>query len=384
MTPGPQALVGADIFDGTHRHRGHALVLDGAWVKAILPESGLPETAETTQLDGGVLCPGFVDLQVNGGGGVLFNDDQSLPALRTMAAAHARLGATSILPTLITDTPAHTARAIEGVAAAIAEGVDGIIGLHLEGPHLSVARKGAHDPALIRPMNAADMAVLTDGAKRLPILKLTVAPETVTPDQITALSTAGILISLGHSDASFVTCDAAATAGARCVTHLFNAMSQLTNREPGLVGAALSLGSLSSGLIADGIHVHPASVKTALAAKAGPGRVFLVSDAMAVAGSSQTEFQLNGRRVLRRDGRLTLENGTLAGADLDLRTAIHNLTAWEAATPDQALAMATSIPASLAGACGGRLQGGAKADVVHIPDRETSPLAVWQSGQRII
>lgn len=380
MSGSIKALLGADIFDGTACHLSHAVLLDGSRVQGVVPVADTPGEAEIIELDGGVLCPGFVDLQVNGGGGILFNDDQSVEALRIMAKAHARLGATSILPTLITDTPAHTDRAIAGVEAAIKAGVDGIIGLHLEGPHLSVARKGAHDPGLIRAMKDDDLGCLLDAAARLPVLKVTVAPETVTPGQIEALRGAGILVSLGHSDASFATCETAANAGATCVTHLFNAMSQLTNREPGLVGAALTISALSAGLIADGIHVHPASVRAALAAKAGPGRVFLVSDAMAVAGSDATEFSLNNRRVLRRDGRLTLEDGTLAGADLDLRTAVRNLIEWDAATPDDAMAMATSIPAALCKSDAGRLTEGAKADVLHIPDDPDMPLRVWQSG----
>lgn len=379
------ALRGADIFDGMTRISGHALVLEGAVIAAIVPEAQIADV-DVIDLDGGTLCPGFVDLQVNGGGGLLFNDDQSVATLMAMAKAHARLGATSILPTLITDTPERTARAIDAVVAAIAEGVEGIIGLHLEGPHLSIPRKGAHDAALIRAMDDADMARLLDAAKRLPILKITVAPENVTPDQIATLSAAGILVSLGHSDATFATCEAAAQAGASCVTHLFNAMSQLSNREPGLVGAALTLGGLSAGLIADGIHVHPATVRAALAAKKGPGQMFLVSDAMAVAGSGATEFELNGRRVIRVGNRLTLEDGTLAGADLDLLTAVRNLEAWGAASRDEALMMATSIPAALCRDTAGlgRLIPWGGADVLHLIDGQPQCAGIWQAGRRLL
>ena len=386
MSAATIAFTGADIFDGEVRHAGHALVVSGARVDRVVPDAEVGGGIDVIRLDGGLLCPGFVDLQVNGGGGVMFNDTQSVATLRVMAAAHAGLGATSILPTLITDTPERTERAIDAVAAAIGEGVNGIIGLHLEGPHLSIARKGAHDPALIRAMNDADMNRLLDAAKRLPMLKVTLAPETVTPGQIATLRHAGVVISLGHSDASFAICQAAAEAGASCVTHLFNAMSQLGNREPGLVGAALTLGSLSAGLIADGIHVHPASVKTAIAAKCGPGKVFLVSDAMAVAGCDDTEFLLNGRRVIRSDHRLTLEDGTLAGADLDLLTAVRNIATWGAASEDQALSMATSRPAALCpdGAGIGRLVAGARADILHIKPDQPKCSAIWHSGQRIV
>lgn len=378
-----QAFVGADIFDGTTRHIAHALILDGAVLHAIIPEDQVPQSAQITHLDGGLLSPGFVDLQVNGGGGLLFNDDQSVAALRTIAAAHARLGATSILPTLITDTPEHTVRAITAVEAAIHGGVAGVIGLHLEGPHLSLACKGAHDPTLIRPMDAADLACLLDATQRLPMLKVTVAPESVSPAQIATLTQAGILVSLGHSNASFEAVDAAVSAGATCVTHLFNAMSQLTNRAPGLVGTALTNGALFAGLIADGIHVHPANVRAAMAAKAGPGRIFLVSDAMAVAGTEMNAFELNGRTITRNAGRLTLEDGTLAGADLDLLMAVRNLTGWGVANIDDALAMATSIPGSLCPGTLGQLTRGARADFIHIPSNANAPPTVWQSGRRL-
>lgn len=380
------ALTGARIFDGAQMQSNSALVMEGARIGAVVPEDKIPADAEVVHLNGGILSPGFVDLQVNGGGGLMFNDDQSVAALQIMASAHARLGATSILPTLITDTPARVEAAIDAVADAIEVGISGIIGLHLEGPHLSIPRKGAHDPALIRKMEDSDLELLCEAAKRLPILKVTLAAETVTPDQIATLARSGVLVSLGHSDADYGTCYAASTAGARCVTHLFNAMSQLGNREPGLVGAALEDGSLSAGLIADGIHVHPATIRAALAAKMGPGVIFLVSDAMALAGSERDHFTINGRMVRRGDGRLTLEDGTLAGADLDLLQATRNLIGWGHVSEDTALAMATSYPATVAGVADeiGTLKPGARADVLHLKHDAAKCAAIWQGGQRIV
>jgi len=380
---GSHAYCGADIFDGEKRLQGHALLVEGGRVEAIVPVDAVPGGAEVTELDGGLIAPGLIDLQVNGGGGVMFNDDPSADVLRVMARAHAGLGATAILPTLITDTARHTRAAIAAVETALVEGVAGIIGLHLEGPHLSVARKGAHEAGLIREMQADDLALLCEAAARLPVMMVTLAPENVSPDQIRVLAAAGVIVSLGHSDAGFEPCMAAAEAGASCVTHLFNAMSQLGNREPGLVGAALTCGGLSAGLIADGIHVHPASIRAALAAKQGPGRVFLVSDAMSVAGSAQTEFTLNGRLIRRAGGRLTLEGGTLAGADLDQLTAIRNLVGWGIVGEDAALAMATSIPADVIGATRfGRLTPGGPADFLYL-DGPDQPASVWQAGQPV-
>ncbi|AVO38587.1 N-acetylglucosamine-6-phosphate deacetylase [Pukyongiella litopenaei] len=373
------ALTGAEIFDGERIHRGRALLLDGDHVAAIADE--VPGGTETRRLDGGILSPGFVDLQVNGGGGVMFNDAPTVETLGVMAEAHAGLGATSILPTLITDRPDITRAAIAAVRDARAEGVAGIAGLHLEGPHLSLARKGAHDPALIRPMQADDLDLLLAAARQVPVLKVTIAPESVTPAQKRAMAEAGILLSLGHSDAGFAACADAAGHGVRCVTHLFNAMSQLGSREPGLVGAALECGALSAGLIADMIHVHPRTIAAALRAKRGPGRIFLVSDAMATAGSEIAAFTLNGREIRRADGRLTLADGTLAGADLDLARALRNVMAATDADLPRALAMATAIPAALIGCDDriGRLVPGARADILHLSD-DLRLRAVWRGG----
>lgn len=350
---GKTTIVRGRIFDGlTLRERAEARFVDGV-LGSLGDITDDSQGVRVIDLGDDILAPGFVDLQVNGGDGLMLNDAPTVETLRRMAAAHRRLGATAILPTLITDTPEQSRAAIAAARAAVAEGVDGILGLHLEGPHLSVARKGAHDAALIRPMTTDDLEMLTEAARTLPVLKVTVAPESTTPEQVTALSRAGAIVALGHSDAGFETCMAYAAGGARVVTHLFNAMSQLGNREPGLVGAALASGQLSAGLIADGIHVHPAAMRAAWAAKTGPGRIFLVSDAMAPAGSDIASFRLNGRLVRRDRGRLTLEDGTLAGADLALGTALRTLVTEVGVPLEDALRAATSVPADLVGLTGG-------------------------------
>lgn len=382
MTEQRTAYLCPRIFDGTAFHSDSALIVERGRVLAIVPTGDLDDTMPRRSLPGGIIAPGFVDLQVNGGGGVMLNDEQSVDALRRIAQAHATLGATSILPTLITDAPEKTVAAIDAVEAAVAADIPGIIGLHLEGPHLSIARKGAHEARFIRPMTDRDVAILIDGARRLPVLKMTVAVENVTPEQIRQLTEAGLVISLGHTEASTAQAKEAVAAGAICVTHLFNAMSQLGNREPGLVGTALSQPHLSAGLIADGIHAHPDSIGIALRSKTGPGRIFLVSDAMAVAGSDLREFRLGTRRVLRTDGRLTLEDGTLAGADLDQLTAIRNLVRWGFADHATALAMATSVPATVIGESDrlGCLEPGTPADFVHFDPEGSDPASVWLKG----
>ncbi|MGS4944902.1 N-acetylglucosamine-6-phosphate deacetylase [Meridianimarinicoccus sp. RP-17] len=382
---GQRAFIAPAIVHDGVTLADHALVVAGDRVAGVVALRDLPADVERVDLGSGALMPGYVDLQVNGGGGVMLNDTPAPETMATMAAAHARLGATTILPTLITDRAEVTAAAIDAAVAACAAGVPGIAGLHLEGPHLDPARAGAHDPALIRPMADSDLALLLDAVARLPVLKVTLAPASVTMAQIETLARAGVIVSLGHTEADFATCAAAAHAGAACVTHLFNAMRQLGNREPGVVGAALHLSGLSAGLIADGIHVHPATMGAAIRAKSGPGRLFLVSDAMAVAGTNLDGFTLNGRRIDRADGRLTLADGTLAGADLDLTTALRVLTRDVGVPLAEAVSMATAAPADLIGQGGrrGRFVAGARADVLHLDD-DGNLTGVWQGGKRLV
>jgi N-acetylglucosamine-6-phosphate deacetylase len=248
--------------------------------------------------------------------------------------------------------------------------VPGFLGLHLEGPHLSIARKGAHDPALIRPMDEADLIALVEARRVLPNLLTTVAAETVTPNQITRLREAGLVVSIGHSDAAYAVVRTAVEAGATMVTHLFNAQSQLGNRDPGVVGAAIDLGSVHAGLIADGIHVHAASISIALRAKRGPGRIFLVTDAMSLTGTNEQSFTLTGRTVYRKDGALRLADGTLAGADLTMIDAVTYVHRTIGLPLEDALRMASLYPAEALGVAHerGRLAPGLRADLVHLGD----------------
>ncbi|MEM9579328.1 MAG: N-acetylglucosamine-6-phosphate deacetylase [Pseudomonadota bacterium] len=360
MSPASTAFLGAKIHDGARLFDQHALLAEADGTLQVVARGDIPQGTAVKTLEGGIICPGFVDLQVNGGGGVMFNDDQSVSALRIIASAHARLGTVAILPTLITDTADVTKAALDAVEDALAQGVPGIAGIHLEGPHLSVARKGAHDADLIRPMDDADLDVLLGAARRIPNIMVTVAPENTRNHQITAMAEAGIIVSLGHTDADFDTCLAAFDAGAGCATHLFNAMSQMGNRAPGLVGAILSRGDIYAGLIADGVHVHPDMIRIALAAKRVPSRIFLVTDAMATAGSAIDGFSLNGRDVMRCNNRLTLADGTLAGADLSMARAISVMTEAAGDPLEAAIARATALPARLLRTPGGlgRLSGG--------------------------
>jgi N-acetylglucosamine-6-phosphate deacetylase len=378
------ALKGARIFDGEDWHDGRAVLVAGGVVTGLVGSGDIPENADVVDLDGGFLAPGFVDLQVNGGGGVMLNDDPSVETIRRICAAHAPFGTVALLATLITDTPATTVTTLEAGMAAARDRVPGFLGLHLEGPHLSSSRKGAHDPQLIRPMEERDLARLVNARGMLPVLMTTVAPETVTPQQIAALSGAGVVVSLGHSDAGFEIARAAIAAGARQVTHLFNAMSQLQHREPGMVGAALDTGEVSAGLIADGFHVDRHAIAIALRAKRGPGRIFLVTDAMATIGTDTTEFTLNGRTIKRADGRLTLADGTLAGADLDMISAVRFVHREIGLPLEEALRMASLYPARAVAQDDrlGRIGEGRPASFVHLSDA-LEVRGVWIEGEHV-
>ncbi|WP_242216931.1 N-acetylglucosamine-6-phosphate deacetylase [Shinella zoogloeoides] len=375
------AITGARIFDGDLWHEDSALLIEGGKVAAIAALRDVPAEARTVPMDGLSLVPGFIDLQVNGGGGVLLNEQPDVEGIRTICAAHARFGTTALLPTLITDNRAVTAKAVAAGLAAREAAVPGFLGLHLEGPHLSIARKGAHDPALIRPMEEADVERTVAARKGLEALLMTLAPENATNAQIAALHAAGVTVSLGHSDCGYDTASSAVDAGARMMTHLFNAMSQLGNREPGMVGAALDLGHLHAGLIADGFHVHPASIRAALRAKRGPGRIFLVTDAMSTIGTDMTSFFLNGREIFRKDGRLTLADGTLAGADIDMASCIRYMRDVVGIDLEEALRMASLYPAEAIGMTGrkGRLTHGHDADFTAI-DVGVNVAATWIGG----
>ncbi|WP_244627828.1 N-acetylglucosamine-6-phosphate deacetylase [Lentilitoribacter sp. Alg239-R112] len=379
-----KAIIGANIFDAEKTHKNSALLLSDGKIIAIVADHEVPSEYEVISVDGGTLTPGFIDLQVNGGGGVLLNDEPTIDGIRTICDAHAKFGTTSLLPTLITDDFDNTKRAIEAGIEAHKQNVPGFLGLHLEGPHLSTQKKGAHDPSLIRKMTDEDVKILIDGRKNLPNLMITVGIETVTLQQIKVLSEANIIVSLGHTNCTYEQAVEASESGATCATHLFNAMSPLTHREPGLVGAAINEGAFFCGLIADGHHVHPAPLSIALAAKRGPGKAFLVTDAMSTIGTDLTSFTLNDRTIYRNNGILTLENGTLAGADLDMISAVLNIQKLTDMDPEEAIRMATLYPAQCMGISGhiGTLNSGASADIIHIGTKNEIK-NVWRRGQQL-
>lgn len=370
------------VFDGEKLHSNAALLVNDGLISGLCADDQAPAEYAIEDLGEGVLCPGLIDLQVNGGGGVMLGDAETIEDIVRICAAHISLGTTALTPTLITDTPETTRKIVELGKKAWSTRVPGFHGLHLEGPHLSKGRKGAHDADLIREMSEEDLELYLDAVRHLPSLILTVAPETVRPDQISRLAEAGVHVSLGHSGATYDQCRKAAEAGADCVTHLFNAMSPLQHREPGLVGAALDLGALNAGLIADGVHVDPVAIKVALRSKQGPGRIFLVTDAMSQTGTDVTRFELGGREIFRKDGTLTLRDGTLAGADIDLPSSLKYLRDVVGLDLETSLAMATSFPADVIKRPLGRLVPGQTADLAFF-SRDLDVEKVWLSGKAV-
>ena len=377
------AYIGATIFDGQQMHHNSALLLKGERIEGIVAIDNIGTDYQCVELNGGLLTSGFIDLQVNGGGGVLLNENPSLDGLQTICEAHLPFGTTALLPTLITDTPEITEHAIEAAIEAENLNLPGFLGLHLEGPHLSTIKKGAHSPNLIRRMSDKDIGILCEAKRNISNLLITLAPEAVDSDQIAQLASCGIHLSLGHSAATALEAKQAFKAGVSSVTHLFNAMSPLTHREPGIVGAALNTENIYCGLIADGYHVNSDAINIALKMKTGSGKLFLVTDAMSTIGTDQSEFELNGRIVKRQDGRLTLKDGTLAGADLDMISAVRFMIKETNCNMEEALCMASSYPARYLNITQeyGHLNKGAFGNFVHMND-QIEIVSVWQNGQK--
>jgi N-acetylglucosamine-6-phosphate deacetylase len=356
-----------------------AVVVDGNRIVGLVPEKELAADAEREDLGGSLLLPGFIDVQVNGGGGVLFNDAQSVDDLRRLAAAHRAFGTTGLLPTLISDDLDAIAAALALTSQAIAAGVPGILGVHIEGPFLSPERRGVHDATKFRSLDEPAFKLLTSLERGK--LLLTLAPETTTPEMIRRLTRAGVVISAGHTNARYGQIRSAIDAGLRGFTHLFNAMSPLTGREPGTVGAALEDPHSWCGLIVDGHHVDPVTMRLALRCKP-IDRFMLVTDAMPSVGMSGDHFMLQGRRITVNGGLLLDEAGTLAGSNLDMAAAIKNAVRMLDIDLATAVRMASEFPAAFLGLDKhlGKIAPGHRANFV-IADAEMNVRETWIDGQ---
>ena len=373
------ALTGARVFDGERINDGLAVVIEGACIVDVVANENLSMGIKRHNLDGGLLVPGFIDVQVNGGGGALLNDNPTIDTVRRIAESHRKFGTTGLLPTVITDAPDVLSKAIAAVKAARAESVPGILGIHIEGPFLDKERRGAHALRFIREMTEADVTQIT--AIDCGSVMLTLAPNRVAPTLIKSLAANGVFVSLGHSEASLAEVTNALASGARAFTHIFNAMSQMNGRDPGMVGAALADPHSFCGLIADGYHVHDAAMRVALAAKP-KDRMMLITDAMPTAAGGPDSFELQGRAVQRVNGKLLLADGTLAGSNLTMDEALRYCVERLGAALEDALQMASLNPAAFLGRDRelGRIKPGYLASLVHLDDG-LHVLETWIDGR---
>lgn len=321
----------------------HCVLVGGQRIVRICPTESVPDAIAIEHFNDGYLVPGFFDIQVNGGGGVLFNDDPSLASLEAITTAHRRFGTTAMLPTLISDDLEKITAAIEAVDTAITQGMPGIAGIHLEGPFLNAERKGIHDARKFRRLNE-DHIVLLSSLKNGKTL-VTLAPELTNPTLIRALAGAGIILSAGHTNATYEETLSAVDAGVSGFTHLYNAMSPFQSRAPGVVGAAFDTKATWAGLIADGFHVHPAALRHAIKTK-GIEKSILVTDAMPTVGSDTKDFWLGDQHIVAKDGRCTNKEGVLAGSDLDMATAVRTIVHQVGFELKDAVCMASHSPAT--------------------------------------
>jgi N-acetylglucosamine-6-phosphate deacetylase len=373
-----KALTNCQILDGSSWISNHAVLVDDGIIRAICPEQEIPGSAEIEDLKGQVLAPGFIDCQVNGGGGVLLNDQPDLNTLKTIASAHRTFGTTGLLPTLISDSWDKMAAMADAIEAAIEQKVPGILGVHFEGPYLNTDRKGVHDAAWIREFENRFIPLIQN--RNLGVVLATLAPELVPTDVIKQLKDSGVRVSAGHTNASYEETRQALSAGLTGFTHLFNAMPPLLSREPGVIGAALEDQDSFCGIIVDGHHVHPASLKAAISAK-GSDKMMLVTDAMSCVGTPETRFKLGDTLVTVQDGACRTDEGTLAGSNLDMATAVRNSASMLDLSLTTALNMASHNPARFLGLDGqrGQIAVGKVADLIAL-DTELTVQKSWIAG----
>ena len=372
------ALVNGRVLIGRKFVTAQAVVVEDGRIRDVTA-GDLPDDPEVLDLCGHILVPGFIDVQGNGGGDRLFNDDPSVETIAAIARTHRQFGTTGFLPTLISDDSAKIAAAIDAARTAIAAGVPGVLGVHIEGPFLNPAKKGIHDPTKLRPISNTDIELLSrpTGGKTV----VTLAPEAVPADAIRQLAAAGVVVSAGHTQATADQVFEALRNGLRGFTHLFNAMSPLGSREPGVVGAALYDQNSWCGIIADGHHVDPRVLKIAFRATA-LRRFMLVTDAMPSVGGSKS-FMLNSEKISAAGGKCVNAHGTLAGSDLDMATAVRNAVTMLGLDLADAAMMASANPATFLGVDHelGRIAPGMRASLVLLND-QLQVVETWIDGVR--
>ena len=376
-----EALIGARLHMPDGIVPVGALVLADGTIRDIVADDAIPAGACVTRLACGTLAAGFIDLQVNGGGGTMFNDAPTAATIAAIGRAHRTFGTTGFLPTFISGARAGMVRAVAAVREAMASGEAGVLGIHFEGPHINAVRRGAHDVRQIRPLADGDIDLLASlGAGRTLV---TLAPECVAPAAIAALAARGVIVAAGHSEADAETIDTAMANGLGGITHLFNAMGPLGHREPGAAGAALTRDRLACGIIADGTHVSWDVLRLAWRAKPA-GKLFLVTDAMSPVGAPDVDVVRIGDETARTaEGCLRLADDRLAGSLLDMGQAVRNCVVHAGIPLEDALAMAAAYPADFLGLneSRGRLAPGLRADLVWLDD-DLRVRATWIGGTR--
>jgi N-acetylglucosamine-6-phosphate deacetylase len=373
------ALCNARVLTPDGFVEGLAVLMQDGLIADLVAVDALPAGVVRQDLQGAALLPGFIDAQVNGGGGVLFNNDTTVDAVRAIAQAHRRFGTTGMLPTLISDDADVMARAIDATREAIAQRVPGVLGIHLEGPYIAPARKGTHNATKFRVPGEDEVAMATSLDNGVTLL--TLAPEQVPAETIRAMVARGAIVVAGHTAATYEQIRDGVEAGVSGFTHLYNAMSPLQGREPGAVGAALEDDGCWCGVIVDGVHVHPASLRVALAAKPR-GKVFLVTDAMPMVGSDDPAFDLYGETITAVDGVVRNAAGSLAGSALDMASAVRNSVRLLGLPLEEAARMASSYPAEFLGLgdTHGRIAPGWRADLVAL-DADLRVVGTWIGGE---
>lgn len=372
------ALRAARVLTPAGFETDRCVLVDGGAIAAVMPAADCPDGVPLRELQGDLL-PGFIDLQVNGGGGILFNDQPNVDGVAAIARAHRRFGTTGLFPTLISDDLGVVERAIAAVDSAIEAGVPGVLGIHIEGPFINAEKKGIHDAARFRILDEGAIDLLASLRRGRTLV--TLAPELAPPGTIRALVDRGVVVAAGHTNASYEQMLASFEEGLGGFTHLYNAMTPLGSRAPGAVGAALDHRDSWCGLIVDGHHVHPAALRIALAAK-GADRLLLVTDAMPTTGWDRSEFRLGGQRIVAEGGRLTGPDGTLAGSALDMAAAVRHAATLMGVDLATAVRMASSVPAWAMGLSAerGSVRPGLAADLVLMDDGRRV-VETWIGGE---